>query len=1184
MHLKSLVLKGFKSFADRSVLALEPGITAIVGPNGSGKSNISDAVLWVLGERNAKHLRGQAMEDVIFAGSSARKSVGVAEVDLVLDNTDATLPVEYNEVVITRRMYRSGESEYLINGTVARRMDVLEILHDSGLGSGTHSIISQGSLDSILQSKPEDRRALIEEAAGVLKHKQRKAKSERKLASMDVHLSRVKDVAGEVQRQLGPLERKAKRALAYQGLSSELSQANLALAVDDLRLLRAAWDEASEKEAALVSSLEERREQIAKAEEAAEKLQEQIQKDVASAGELSRRQRRAASMVERFDSATRLLHEKRRGALDAQADLQLTLEANKASRAQALADQAQAQAQLEQARQERSAADDTVARLSEAQITCTGKRRELEQKLQELEKTHRSHEVTLESVRAQLAQTQETVASGMAHVKLIEGHSKELELQLERATADAQSASLSSQKATDKLNGLIDEERNARSAVATKLTERDQARKALDEIRDTVSMLTSEMKGLRELERSSSVSQARRWLLDDEEIQATLEPITHAIHAPQELEALVENLLGADIYALLVGDAADITHIAHLLEETSQQGEVVLMPRTQEASSTLPAHIAAKQGLGRALIDEVTYEPSDEMAVRALLGDVVICNTLADAFLAHDARVAPCRYVALSGEIIWPQGKVTLGIAESSNEESLLARARRLEELQAKLTLAQENLEEAQRVAQAAEDALREAQVASLALSQQLAEQRGEAEAARKEAQSFEEKLSSYRREFSDLQAQREQAEETLAQARPSAEALKTQQEELSEALETEIKHQEQLNEALIPLRKEAAQLRDNLAEAKLKAATLSERDTYTARMVDARARDIAQLNQSDKDTHQTLLRKQVALSRIDPLLSLIEKLTAQVQQKAQTLEDEALAAENTSSGLHQAVSEARSKAKAAHDAFDEMNAQLSQARVDKGRLEVQVDSAIHVIEHDCKTPLDKALELPELEDRSTCEQEAFKLRRRIANMGTINPDAAEEYRVLKERYDYLASQLNDLEQARRSLSKIVRVIDARMKEDFIRTYETVNENFQEIFSILFPGGQAELTLVDPDDLENTGVEVTAQPKGKRITKMMLMSGGEKSLTALALLFAVYRVRSTPFYILDEVEAALDDTNLRRLVSYINELRDSTQLIMITHQRRTMEMADVLFGVSMQADGVTKVVSQKLDRALEYAE
>ena len=810
MYLKSLVLKGFKSFADRSVLALEPGIIAVVGPNGSGKSNISDAVLWVLGERNAKHLRGQAMEDVIFAGSSARKSVGIAEVDLVLDNSDGTLPVDFDEVAVTRRMYRSGESEYLINGVVARRMDVLDILHDSGLGTGTHSIISQGSLDSILQSKPEDRRALIEEAAGVLKHKQRKAKSERKLAAMDAHLARVKDVAAEVERQLGPLERKAKRARTYQGLADELADLSLSLAVDDLRTLRRGWDDALARERALEAELEEKRAAIAQAEAAAEELQEKIRRESVDAGELARRHRRASSAVERFDGATLLLHEKRRAAQSYEAELRVTLEANAAKRAQAEADRAQA--------------------------------------------------------------------------------------------------------------------------------------------------------------------------------------------------------------------------------------------------------------------------------------------------------------------------------------------------------------------------------------VEQLAELRGKTDSARAEARRAEEKLAAVRREFEDIERQRGEAERTVAQARPSVEALEQKLAALKQELESAAARYEEAQEAVVPLRKEAARLRDALSEAKLKAATLSERQTYTSRVVDARTRDLEAVASSDAEARESLVKKQVAQRRIEPLLALFEELVASARRWTRDLEEAATAAQDSSTGLHNAVNEARARARAAHDAFDDANARLSAARVDKGRLEVQVDAAVNAIVHDCKVPLDRALETPELEDRGATEDAAFKLRRRIANMGTINPDAAEEYEQLKTRYDYLAAQLSDLDGARRSLAKIVRVIDARMKDDFVRTFEAVNKNFSEIFAVLFPGGSAELTLVDPDDLENTGVEVTAQPRGKRITKMMLMSGGEKSLTALALLFAVYRIRTTPFYILDEVEAALDDSNLRRLTSYLESLRDTTQLIMITHQRRTMEMADMLFGVSMQADGVTKVVSQKLENALRHAE
>ncbi len=434
------------------------------------------------------------------------------------------------------------------------------------------------------------------------------------------------------------------------------------------------------------------------------------------------------------------------------------------------------------------------------------------------------------------------------------------------------------------------------------------------------------------------------------------------------------------------------------------------------------------------------------------------------------------------------------------------------------------------------------------------------------------------------MERQRQEAEAIISEARPNVENLEKQITDLTQQIDAAKQKQDAIQEELAPLRREAHKVADKLSEAKLAAATLVERTTYAERVRDARERDLASLSQQSDEARASLKVKRVSAARLEPLLVLFDELTRSAQRWTQSLEEQAAAAQDSSTGLHASVAEARQKAHEAHALFDGVTERLSEARVQKGRLELQVEAAINHITADCKTPLETALATPPLENRPEVEDALFKINRRIANLGTINPDAAEEYDELKVRYDYLAAQLEDLDSARKALAKINRVIDARMKDDFIRTYETVNANFQEIFATLFPGGNANLSLVDPDDLENTGVEVNAQPKGKRIAKMMLLSGGEKSLTALALLFAVYRIRSTPFYILDEVEAALDDSNLRRLAAYINTLRDETQLIMITHQRRTMEMADVLFGVSMQGDGVTKVISQKLDQALKHAE
>lgn len=1178
MHLKSLVLKGFKSFADRSTMSFEPGITAIVGPNGSGKSNVSDSVLWVLGERNAKNLRGQAMEDVIFAGSSARKPVSVAEVDLVLDNSDGTLPVEYSEVAITRRMYRSGESEYLINGTPARRMDVLDILHDTGMGTGTHSIISQGNLSEILRSKPEDRRMLIEEAAGVLKHKQRKQKSERKLEQMDTHLARVTDIVSEVERQVRPLERKAKRALQYKDLAAELAELSLTLAVDDLRLLQKNWDALLAREEELVGSIDALRTEISTAEELAEELQMKLQTQSEDAGAVAVQYRRASAASDKLDSQILLLHEKKRSAQNYLAEMSTSFEGDEAgtSELEARRSEAQAAAQVAKGEAEAAAAALEVEQTHFDEVEA--KRKDLQDSLDEIIQTRREALNELEAVRAKQAATQEVLAENRANEQLLGSHATQIQERMTGLHTALSGAKGAHEQTQSSLIAAREAAEVARNAVTSAFTARDAARARMDQLREERGIHSAEVRSLEELERTRrDANGLLSWVLDNEEsLHAKVSSLIDEIKVPRELEAVVDALLGRDVAALFVEDTEAAASLVARLASVDEAGSVTLLPRVG-----MQKRVSVPQGADR-LIDKLTISESAHGAAQALLGDVVLCATPAEAVALVRANPGLCA-ATRDATIVWPNGKITR-THTSGEEVGGLSGKRSLDEARRALAETEKAFEEATAEYTRCEEELRRAQSESLSATQNQAELQGAADSATAELERAQVAYDALLAEQQQLAEAQARARAALEAAEPDAAELAKRHTELTEAVDAGKLAMDEKRAALVLLTADVEASSTKLADLRVRAATAQERSDYATRVLQAREQDIASANEAQLRRAAGIERRRSVMQRIDPVIATLEKLVAAAAVRTKQLEEAASSTQNSSVGLHARINEARTQARNAHETYDTTNGQLADVRVEKGRMEMQVEAAIQTITEECATPLETALELPELENRSEIEEQAFKLQRRIKNMGTINPDAAAEYEALKARYDYLVAQLADMQAARRSIAKIVRVIDARMKDDFVQTYDTVNENFKEIFQVLFPGGSGELTLVDPDDPENTGVEVNAQPHGKRILKMSLMSGGEQSLTALALLFAVYKTRATPFYILDEVEAALDDTNLRRLCAYLDSMRSDTQFIMITHQRRTMEMADVLYGISMQSDGVTRVMSQRLDRALELAE
>lgn len=1186
MHLKSLTLKGFKSFADRTVLQMEQGITAIVGPNGSGKSNISDAVLWVLGERNVRNLRGQAMEDVIFAGSSARKSTSYAEVELVLDNSDHVLPVDFEEVVVARRMYRTGESEYLINGAVSRRMDVLDILHDSGLGQGTHSIISQGSIDSVLASKPEDRRALIEEAAGVLKHKQRMERSARKMERIQNHVERISDVVAEVGRQLGPLERKAKRAHIYEELSGELSDVSLQLAVDDLRTFQVRHEENARLEKDVAEQLAKCKQAIDEVDAQSQELQKKIQQDTADASEISRKQRLAAASFEHIESTIAVARDRRRQALTRASEIDLSLEQSKADISKLEESLAKARLELSEAEKVLDAASSLSETLKQQANESDAKRFDLEEKQRDLSAKIQNASKQLDRARQDRALTQESLTSGLARVKVLEDHKVELELRVARDEADTKNAKVELDSLEVALDSLTAQDKAARELVAKCAHARDAARAARDEASAQEQSIKAQIAALDALEdkRSENEGDARRWAqAHSSEFDISDLAFSHAIKVAPGYEGLVELLLGPDVSMLGIADVKHAEEALSALSKAGDSGELTLIALNDPASKG--ADVSASLGGSRfALIDKIECDKSYEGALKALLGDVVVCPSIEDALQAHSEDAVGLRFAVNDGSMVWPSGKVSVGLSILEEDQGTLARIRHLNELRESLKGAAATTEDAMQQALDAEKALSEAQQESLKASEKLAELKGNIQSARSAASQAGEKLDASRHELEDANSKHTEAEKLIESARPDVERLDGEIAALEKALEHDKARLAQIDEELVPMRQSAKDSADALQKASLDLAKASEKKSYSELIATRHMSDLDRAKGRIVTLEGTRRLKEVSAARINCVIELLDIVARASSSLSLKLEEEASKAQDSASGLHAMTESLRQRSNETHAAYDAANERMSDIKVQKARIEMQVEGAISQITEGLGVSLEVALQCPSLENRIEAEDARNSLNKRIAGLGVINPDAANEYAALKERYDFLSEQLYDLSNASRALSKINRLIESRMKDDFATTFEQINLDFQEVFAMLFPGGSAKLTLEDPDDLENTGVEVHAQPAGKRIAKMSLMSGGEKSLTALALLFALYRTRPTPFYILDEVEAALDDTNLRRLSAFIDAMRDDTQMIMITHQRRTMEMADVLFGVSMQADGVTKVVSQKLEAALRHAE
>ncbi|WP_225754057.1 chromosome segregation protein SMC [Actinotalea sp. Marseille-Q4924] len=1208
MHLKTLTLRGFKSFASATTLSFEPGVTCVVGPNGSGKSNVVDALAWVMGEQGAKSLRGGKMEDVIFAGTSGRPPLGRAEVSLTIDNSDGALPIDYTEVTISRTLFRSGGSEYAINGSACRLLDIQDLLSDSGLGREMHVIVGQGQLDAVLRATPEDRRGFIEEAAGVLKHRKRKEKALRKLEAMQANLTRLNDLTSEIRRQLGPLGKQAEVARRAQSVQADLRDARARLLADDLAQLTATL----EQEIADETAVRARRAEVETALQTARHRLAQLEAEAAAAApalsEASEVWYRLSSVRERLRGVSTLAGERLRllgsageetsGGRDPE-DLEAQAARARAAEAELASEVELARTAVEAAAAQRQELEE-AARTAERQVTALQRavadRREGLARLAGQVAARRSR---VEAAEAEIGRLREAVAEAERR-----GHEATVEF------AALESRVAGAEEGEEGLDAEHEAAVEALDAAVAELSRLKDAEQAADKDRATWAARVEA------LEMSLVRKDGAGALLATDDLPGLLGSVAALVSVRAGYEDAITAALGAAADAVAV-ESVEVAVDALRRLRTDDAGRATLVVGGVEVPAAATEGRALPEGAVAAL-DLVQVAPPLAHAARVLLADVVVVEDLAHAralVTQHPDLTAVTRAgdllglarasggsasapsaLELQGALDDARDRLADAVARGERTRFELTAARaaevaarehhdgtleRLHESDAALAAVAEQLghlgsvarsaraevERAQRSLEAAGERLAadQAELAELAERLEHAERDPEESDDRIEEAAAERERTAA--EASAARARETEARLTLRTSEERARALSGRAQSLERAAATERQARERAAERA---RQRAEQARRALAvrtgadralvllEESLRRATgereaveaaQAERDgqVRTVRVeVDRWAAELAEL--TDVAHRDEVARAQQRL-RIEQLQS---RAVEDLGLDPQVLLDEY--------GPHAPVPVWGDRADALRAARDRA--------ADGGR-------ADGPDEPDDDAPEDAPAEsVPFV--RAEQEKRLRAAERALSLLGRVNPLALEEFAALEERHTFLSTQLADLKKSRTDLLQIVKEIDERVEQVFAEAYRDTAVQFERVFTRLFPGGEGRLVLTEPGDMLTTGIEVEARPAGKKVKRLSLLSGGERSLTAVALLVAIFKARPSPFYVMDEVEAALDDANLGRLLDIFTELQEDSQLIVVTHQKRTMEIADALYGVTMRGDGVTTVISQRL--------
>lgn len=1181
MYLKRLELQGFKSFADKTILEFKPGITSVIGPNGSGKSNISDAIRWVLGEQSMKSLRGAKSEDIIFAGTQSRKSLGFAEVSIVIDNSDAKLPIEYSEVTVTRKLYRNGETGYFINKTPCRLKDILELFMDTGIGKDGYSIIGQGKIDEILSNKSEDRRHIFEEAAGIVKYRTRKQESEKKMEQTKLNLLRINDILTEIEGNIEPLKAQSEKAKQYLNLREELKNIEVGLFVYNINTYKEKLEQIIKDEEIMTAQRNTENEKLTSIQSLKDSLKQELDEITTQIEQMQNIGFESTNKIEKINSEIGISKERIQNNIANKERLESEIQELKTRIGELQEEEKQRQEKKANLFQNKEKFEEELKQketeLAKLTKTLSDKELEIEAKKQKIEtNTDKKYEVLAD------INTQE------ANYENLEKRKKTLKIELENIISELDSTRDNKQELSKKFYEIQSKRNIVSNNLQQETTEKESCMNKIKDFEEEINKLNYQMnmKDARhkflletEKEKEGYIKSVKELLLDcdkNPQLKKGMHGVlANLISVNKEYELAIEMCLGQALQNVVTETEEDAKKLVEHLRNNNL-GRASFLPISSIRGKRIENVISnGMKGVIGIASDLVKCDKKYTQIVLNLLGRTVVVEDMNIGISLAKMNNYSFRIVTLKGDVISSSGSITGG-SVATKTVNILGRSREIEELEKEIKKLSKKIEEITLQKQKYLESITEVIEKVAGLEKELQDIEIVYAAENQKMVSIEENIYKLEQRRDKLKEEEfsinKQKEESIKQ--------KEEKEQEVEKLNSEIKSLSEEVEQFATVNKDNQKYIDDLnfdiTNLKISVSSFIESEASIEEFVERIRQEILNNNNNIENKNNTLnqaIKENTELqTKIDNLNSEIEQIKAEVNNSSENIEKLKQLRTEKNELLDKKEEEITNQ----FSILEGLKEQIVKMDFKKTKLEQDIEQLINTLWDEYEITPNNAGEYKKPNNIAQAQKEVSSIREKIKDLGSINIDSIEEYKKISERYDFMCEQRLDLENTVAKLRKVISEMTQTMEQQFKEKFEIINKNFNEVFIELFGGGKAELILTDEDNVLECGIDIRVQPTGKKLQNMMLLSGGEKAFTAIALLFAILKINPAPFCILDEIEAALDDVNVYRFAEYLKKFSQASQFLVITHRKGTMEVADTVYGVTMEENGISKLLSMKL--------